>query len=163
MVRSGGGFDGGQGHDFAEFLRRELHAAADQVEPGADGLERIRDKIRSRPAHARQPRGMLGVWLACWGAVMGLVHRLGSLGDLARRLADLVRRMFPAGGGDRYGPVPRQGARTGRRAAGQRAAGAAAAQGLARGDAAAGLCHRRGRVHLSALSCRSYLPHARRW
>ena len=93
MVRSGGGFDGGQGHDFAEFLRRELHAAADQVEPGADGLERIRDKIRSRPAHARQPKGMLGVWLAFSGAVMGLV----------RRLADLVRRIVPARGGDPAG------------------------------------------------------------
>jgi hypothetical protein len=44
MVRSGGGFDGGQGPDFADFLRRELHAAADQVEPASDGLERIRGR-----------------------------------------------------------------------------------------------------------------------
>ena len=63
MVRSGRGFDGGQGPDFAEFLRRELHAAADQVEPGADGLERIRDKIRSRPAHASRPKGR---WASGW-------------------------------------------------------------------------------------------------
>jgi hypothetical protein len=75
MVRSGRGFDGGQGDDFADFLRRELHAAADQVEPGADGLERIRDKIRSRPAHAR-PRGALGAWLAIWRFLAGLARRL---------------------------------------------------------------------------------------
>ena len=78
MVRSGRGFDGGQGPDFTEFLRRELHAAADQVEPGADGLERIRDKIRSRPAHASRPKGVLGVWAAFSGLVTALVHRLGS-------------------------------------------------------------------------------------
>jgi hypothetical protein len=77
MVRSGRGFDGGQGQDFADFLRRELHAAADQVEPGADGLERIRDKIRSRPAHASQPKGILGVLIAIWAALARLIRRLG--------------------------------------------------------------------------------------
>ena len=75
MVRPGRGFDGGQGPDFAEFLRRELHAAADQVEPGADGLERIRDKIRSRPAHAARPKGVLGVWMAVAGFATGLFRR----------------------------------------------------------------------------------------
>ena len=53
-----------QGPDFAEFVRDALHAAADQVEPQADGLEPIRAKIpagsgrrdrpparRNRPAH----------------------------------------------------------------------------------------------------------------
>ncbi|MGH3283192.1 MAG: hypothetical protein ACRDPD_00645, partial [Streptosporangiaceae bacterium] len=77
MVRSGRGSDGGQGQDFADFLRRELHAAADQVEPGSDGLERIRDKIRSRPAHASQPRWILSVWLGVSGAGAGLIRRLG--------------------------------------------------------------------------------------
>ena len=77
MVRSGRGFDGGQGQDFADFLRRELHAAADQVEPGSDGLERIRDKIRSRPAHASQPKWILGVWLPVSGAAARLIRRLG--------------------------------------------------------------------------------------
>ncbi len=33
------------GNDFAEFVRRALHAAADQVEPRADGLEPIRARI----------------------------------------------------------------------------------------------------------------------
>src|SRR6516225_11294430 len=85
MVTSGHGFDGGPGKDFADFLRRELHAAADQVEPGADGLERIRDKIRSRPAHASRPKGALGVWLAISGF-------------LSRRLASV--RGWAAGRGD---------------------------------------------------------------
>ena len=77
MVRPGRGFDGGQGQDFADFLRRELHAAADQVEPGSDGLERIRDKIRSRPAHASQPNWILGVWLGVSGVAARLIRRLG--------------------------------------------------------------------------------------
>jgi len=77
MVRFGRGSDGGQGQDFADFLRRELHAAADQVEPGSDGLERIRDKIRSRPAHASQPNWILGVWLGLSGAAARLIRRLG--------------------------------------------------------------------------------------
>ncbi|HWN61856.1 MAG TPA: hypothetical protein VNO25_14445, partial [Streptosporangiaceae bacterium] len=76
-MRRGRGFDGGQGQDFADFLRRELHAAADQVEPGSDGLERIRDKIRSRPAHASQPNWILGVWLGVSGVAARLIRRLG--------------------------------------------------------------------------------------
>src|SRR5260370_26592104 len=76
MVRSGRGFDGGQG-DFADFLRRELHAAADQVEPGSAGLERTRDKMRYRPAHASQPNWILGVWLGISGVAARLTRRLG--------------------------------------------------------------------------------------
>jgi hypothetical protein len=34
-----------QGPDFGEFLRRALHAAADQVEPRPDGLTPIRARI----------------------------------------------------------------------------------------------------------------------
>ena len=34
--------------NFAEFVRRALHAAADQVEPGGDGLTPIRAKILAR-------------------------------------------------------------------------------------------------------------------
>ena len=34
-----------QWHEFVQFVRRALHAAADQVEPQADGLEPIRAKI----------------------------------------------------------------------------------------------------------------------
>ena len=60
MGRAGRGPDGPpRGQDFAEFLRRALHAAADQVEPSADGLERIRARIRSawlrRPHDSTRP------------------------------------------------------------------------------------------------------------
>jgi hypothetical protein len=37
-----------RGPEFAEFLRRALHAAADQVEPCADGLAPIRARILAR-------------------------------------------------------------------------------------------------------------------
>ena len=39
---------GAQWQHFADFLRRTLHAAADQVEPQADGLTPIRARIRAR-------------------------------------------------------------------------------------------------------------------
>ena len=41
----GTGAGPGGGRDFAELLRHALHAAADQVEPGADGLAPIRARI----------------------------------------------------------------------------------------------------------------------
>jgi hypothetical protein len=39
-----------QWHAFGEFLRRALHAIADQVEPRSDGLEVIRARIPAGPA-----------------------------------------------------------------------------------------------------------------
>ena len=102
MVRSGRGFDGERGQDFAEFLRRELHAAADQVEPGADGLERIRDKIRSRPARASRPRGARGVWLAISGFLAGLGRRVTSVRPGPER--DGATRGRQRAGGHRSGP-----------------------------------------------------------
>ena len=81
-----GRFDGRQGQDFGDFLRRELHAAADQIEPGADGLERIREKIRTQGAHASQARGVMALWLA----VAGFASRSAS------SVADLFRRLWPA-------------------------------------------------------------------
>ena len=92
MVRSGRGSDGGPGQDFADFLRRELHAAADQVEPGSDGLERIRDKIRSRPARASQPKWILGVWLGVWGVAVRLIRRLGNPAGRGRAQSEPQRR-----------------------------------------------------------------------
>ncbi|HYB18795.1 MAG TPA: hypothetical protein VEF71_25470, partial [Streptosporangiaceae bacterium] len=80
MVRSGHGSDGAQGHEFAEFVRRSLHAAADQLEPSPDGLQRIRDKIRSRPAHATARR----FWLA------------GGVSAVFSILADLALRWYAA-------------------------------------------------------------------
>jgi hypothetical protein len=45
-------------HDFAGFVRRALHAAVDQVEPQADGLETIRARIPagSGPGRRRAAR-----------------------------------------------------------------------------------------------------------
>ena len=58
MTRTGRGPEGtpAQWYHFAEFVRRALHAAADQVEPQADGLEPIRARIPAGPAaRDRQP------------------------------------------------------------------------------------------------------------
>jgi len=61
-----------QGPEFGEFLRRELHAAADQFEPRSDGLERIRARVRSGPAHASRPSKASG---AAGGFLADLVRR----------------------------------------------------------------------------------------
>ena len=61
---AGLGPDGAQasGHGFAEYLRRALHAVADQIEPQADGLAPIRARIPGGPgtvdrlARRRRPR-----------------------------------------------------------------------------------------------------------
>ncbi len=57
MNRTGHGPEGtpAQWHDFAEFVRHALHAAADQVEPQADGLEPIRAKIPAESGGRDRP------------------------------------------------------------------------------------------------------------
>jgi hypothetical protein len=67
MARTGPDPEGmqAQWHHFAEFVRRALHAAADQVEPQEDGLEPIRAQIplgSGRPARppARRRRHRRG-------------------------------------------------------------------------------------------------------
>ena len=64
-----------QGPEFAEFLRRELHAAADQLEPGPDGLERIRARVRSGSAyaskHSEVHQGFLAGLVRRWNTVRG--------------------------------------------------------------------------------------------
>ena len=64
-----------QGPEFAEFLRRELHAAADQLEPRPDGLERIRAQVRTSPAYASKHSAVHGGFLANvvrrWNAARG--------------------------------------------------------------------------------------------
>jgi len=63
--RTGHGPDGTppQGHDFADLVRQALHAAANQVKPRADGLDRIRARIRSGPAYAGgRPPGAAVRW-----------------------------------------------------------------------------------------------------
>jgi len=69
-----------QGPEFGEFLRRELHAAADQFEPRSDGLERIRARVGSGPAYASKHFAAHGGFLA-----------------------DLVRRLNGARGGQEAG------------------------------------------------------------
>ena len=65
MTRPGADGMPPQGQDFGEFLRHALHAAADQVEPRPDGLERIRARVRSGPAYASQhDRAAAGGFLA---------------------------------------------------------------------------------------------------
>jgi hypothetical protein len=57
---TGGGPEGALVHRprFAEFLRRALHAAADQVEPQEDGLAPIRARILAGSgSRDRQPKG----------------------------------------------------------------------------------------------------------
>src|SRR5262249_52142842 len=64
-----------QGPEFGEFLRRELHAAADQLEPRPDGLERIRARVSSGPAyaskHAAARVGFLAGMARRWNAARG--------------------------------------------------------------------------------------------
>ena len=68
------------GGDFGDFLRHALHAAADQIEPRPDGLERIRARVRTGPARASKHSGApkaaaLGGFLAervrRWNAMRG--------------------------------------------------------------------------------------------
>jgi hypothetical protein len=52
-----------QNHEFGEFIRRSLHAAAESVVTGPEGLDRIQARLAAtRPAKARIPGRMLG-----WG------------------------------------------------------------------------------------------------
>jgi len=100
MVTPGHGSGGGKGPEFAEFVRRELHRVADQVGPGADGLERIREKIRSRPARESP---LAAAWLAVSGFLAGLVGRRPSGGG---------QHTVPAPGGT---PAPRDAQRAPKR------------------------------------------------
>ena len=81
MTRSGHDGTPPPGHDFGDFLRHALHAAADQVEPRPDGLERIRARVGSGPAYASKHSA------ATAGAASGGF------------LAHLVRRWNPRRGG----------------------------------------------------------------
>ena len=74
-------------------LRRALHAAADAIEPGFDGLERIQARLgRPRPLRGRLGRGGLD-----GRAAARSVPRLQSARD---RLASAIRLAW-----DRFGPT----------------------------------------------------------
>src|SRR5215472_3868346 len=83
-----------------EILRRALHAVADQIEPAADGLERIRERLS-------KPRPLAVAWLmAGWtGLAQPLLLRMepvlaGTAGRLSERLGTWLRpaieRLRPA-------------------------------------------------------------------
>ena len=74
-----------------EILRRALHEVADTIEPAADGLERIRERLS-------RPRPLLVAWLmACWtGLAQPLLLRIepvlaAAAGRLSDRLAEWLR------------------------------------------------------------------------
>ena len=76
-----------------EILRRALHAVADTIEPAADGLERIRERLS-------RPRPLAVAWLlAGWtGLAQPLLLRIepvlaGAAGRLSDRLAEWLRVM----------------------------------------------------------------------
>ncbi len=76
--------EGAPGDEFAEFVRRSLHTAAEHVEPNPDGLERIREKIRSGPVYASAAEPEAGARRGLWGSgvLAGLVRRLsGARGE----------------------------------------------------------------------------------
>src|SRR5215472_3752383 len=76
-----------------EILRRALHAVADTIEPAADGLERIRERLS-------KPRPLAVAWLmAGWtGLAQPLLLRIepvlaAAAGRLSDRLAEWLRLM----------------------------------------------------------------------
>jgi hypothetical protein len=64
-------------YEFDDALRRALHTAADGIDPGADGLERIRGRLSA-------PRPMSAAWL------------LAGYGDLARPAVSRLRWLLGA-------------------------------------------------------------------
>lgn len=75
-----------------EILRRALHAVADQIEPAADGLERIRERLS-------RPRPLAVAWLmAGWtGVAQPLLLRMEPvLAEAAGRMSELGTWLRPA-------------------------------------------------------------------
>jgi hypothetical protein len=80
------------GREFGEFVRQSLHAAADQVEPHADGLERIRARISSGPAHAHVPEAVAKGPVASGGFLADLFRRWSHQGGHARHAPRSARQ-----------------------------------------------------------------------
>ena len=81
-----------QDRDYEDILRRALTAAAESIEPGGDGLQRIRHRLDSR----RSPRSVFSgfaEWLDLHGT--RLLVRLDPLIEGAR---DVLRRTGPLSG-----------------------------------------------------------------
>ncbi|MGH3233995.1 MAG: hypothetical protein ACRDOH_12220, partial [Streptosporangiaceae bacterium] len=73
-----------QGQDFAEYVRHALHAAADQVEPRPDGLERIRARVGSAGAFGAV--GAVGAGPAYVSEHPGATPATARAGFLAERI-----------------------------------------------------------------------------
>jgi hypothetical protein len=85
----------GHDHDFDEFLRHVLREHADAVEPGDDGLERIRARL-TRP----RPAPLVWVMAVCSGAWRRVQGTALSAPAWLRTLADgTSARLRPPGGG----------------------------------------------------------------
>ena len=81
-----------QDRDYEDILRRALTAAAESIEPGGDGLQRIRHRLDSR----RSPQSVIS-WFAEWLDLHGtrLLVRLDPLIEGAR---GMLRRTGPLSG-----------------------------------------------------------------
>ncbi len=78
-----------------EILRRALHAAADSIEPAADGLERIRERLSTpRPLYVAW---LMGVWAGLAQPV--LLRMEPTVADLAGRLTERLGAWVRAAAG----------------------------------------------------------------
>jgi len=86
-----------------EILRRALHAVADTIEPAADGLERIRERLS-------KPQPLIVAWLmAGWTSLTqpALLRMEPALAGAAGRLGSWLRLMvrFLSAAAERLGPA----------------------------------------------------------
>jgi hypothetical protein len=103
-----------QDRDYEDILRRALTAAAESIEPGGDGLQRIRHRLDSR----RSPRSVFSrfaEWLDLHGTrslvrldpliegARGVLRRTGPLSGPLLALASFLGRLFSPRGRRRAG------------------------------------------------------------
>jgi hypothetical protein len=103
-----------QDRDYEDILRRALTAAAESIEPGGDGLQRIRHRLDSR----RSPRSVFSrfaEWLDLHGTrslvrldpliegTRGVLRRTGPLSGPLLALASFLGRLFSPRGRRRAG------------------------------------------------------------
>ena len=81
-----------QDRDYEDILRRALTAAAESIEPGGDGLQRIRHRLDSR----RSPRSVFS-WFTEWLDLHG-TRLLVRLDPLIEGTRDVLRRTGPLSG-----------------------------------------------------------------
>src|ERR1700685_3935271 len=82
--------------DYEEALRRALHAAADSIEPSADGLERIRERL-NRPMLSFEAASAWSAGTAAWPRRRAPPLDGAGRGRLPGRRRPLSTRARPAG------------------------------------------------------------------